>query len=75
MNRSLAMAQTPAPPRSEVFVKRRSIEPDVLARLDRLEDRLAEMEERLDLAERTMPRPGQSKVAEALPPKRQLQEP
>jgi hypothetical protein len=58
------------------------IEPDVLARLDRLEgglhqvrileDRVAELEERLDFAERFLPRPEEQRVQEALPPTQRL---
>lgn len=58
-------------------VERPSIEPDVLARLDRLEgglhhvstleDRVAELEERLEFAERFLPRPEDRNAPEAPP--------
>jgi hypothetical protein len=59
-------------------LERPPLDPEVLVRLDRLEgglhrvqtleDRLAELEERVDFAERFLPRPGERKVQEALPP-------
>ena len=57
---------------------RPAVEPEVLARLVRvegalhhlrtLEDRVADLEERLDFAERFLPRPDGGKDREALPP-------
>lgn len=65
-------------------LERPPMEPDVLVRLDRLEgglhqmrtleDRVAELEERVDFTERFLPRPEGQKVPEALPPTQRLRD-